>query len=125
MACQGVDVIAAGVTVVSAVGRRRRTMAFSGVASQYKERGAMPAGTNFEIAATIAGRDVRSAEAVLVTGQLLIQLLYPQLNSLPSVQMQCRMTASLQAKATVVFLRPMRLTSLVAQFFSGEVRRTI
>src|SRR5207248_11779826 len=46
-------VIAAGVTVVSAVGRRRRMMVFSGVASQCEERGAMPAGTNFEIAATI------------------------------------------------------------------------
>jgi hypothetical protein len=45
MACQALDVIAAGVTVLSAV--------FSGVASQCEERGAMPAGTNFEIAATI------------------------------------------------------------------------
>jgi hypothetical protein len=31
--------------------------------------------------------------------------------------MQCRITASLRATATVVFLRPMRLTSLVAQGF--------
>src|SRR5437868_9139915 len=53
MACQALDVIAAGVTVLSAVGRRRRMMVFSGVASQCEERGAMPAGTNFEIAATI------------------------------------------------------------------------
>src|SRR5207248_9195372 len=50
---EALDVIAAGVTVLSAVGRRRRMMVFSGVASQCEERGAMPAGTNFEIAATI------------------------------------------------------------------------
>ena len=74
MACQGLDVIAAGVTVVSAVGRRRRMMVFSGVASQCEERGAMPAGTNFEIAATIVPAGTLLPEAVLVAGQLFIQL---------------------------------------------------
>jgi hypothetical protein len=53
MTCQALDVIAAGVTVLSAVGKSRRMMVSSGVASQCEERGAMPAGTNFEIAATI------------------------------------------------------------------------
>ena len=57
--CDALDVIAAGVTVLSAVGRSRRMMVFSGVASHCEERGALPAGTNFEIADTLvpAGTD--------------------------------------------------------------------
>jgi hypothetical protein len=39
--------------VLSAVGTDRRMMVFSGVASQREERGATPAGTNFEIADTL------------------------------------------------------------------------
>jgi hypothetical protein len=39
--------------VLSAVGTGRRMMVFSGVASQREERGATPAGANFEIADTL------------------------------------------------------------------------
>ena len=35
----------------------------------------------------------------------------PQSNSVPSVQMQCRMIASLRAIATLAFFRPTRFTS--------------
>lgn len=53
MRCQALDIIAAGVTVLSAVGKGRRMMVFSGVAPQCEERGAKPAGTNFEVADTL------------------------------------------------------------------------
>ena len=124
MACQALDVIAAGVTVLSAVGRRRRMMVFSGVASQCEERGAMPAGANFEIAATIVPAGTLVPPKRFSVRSVAHAATPPQSNSVPSVQMQCRITASLRATATVVFLRPMRLTSLVAQLFSGEGRRT-
>lgn len=45
-------------------------------------------------------------------------------NSVPSVQMAWRMTAILRARATLAFLAPMRLASLLPQRLSAEPRRT-
>jgi len=46
----------------------------------------------------------------------------PQLNSVPSLQMQCRMTASFLAMATFAFLMPMRLTRRCPHSASGDHR---
>ena len=99
-------------------------MVFSGVASQCEECGAMPAGANFEIAATIVPAGTLVPPKRFSVRSVAHTAAFPQSNSVGSVQMQCRMTASLRATATVVFLRPMRLTSLAAQCFSGDGRRT-
>ena len=45
-------------------------------------------------------------------------------NSVPSVQMQCRITAILRAIATRAFFDPMRLASRVPQALSGDQRCT-
>src|SRR3954447_6518132 len=45
--------------------------------------------------------------------------------SVPSVQMQCRMTASLRATATLAFLAPTRFISRTPQAFSGDQRLTL
>lgn len=45
-------------------------------------------------------------------------------NSVPSVQMEWRMTAILRARATLAFLAPMRLASLLPHRLSAEPRRT-
>ena len=45
-------------------------------------------------------------------------------NSVPSCQMQCRMTDSLRATATRAFLAPTRCMSRVPQAFSGDQRCT-
>ena len=52
-----------------------------------------------------------------------------QLNSVPSIHMRCRMTASLRATATLALLSPLRLASfapqaLTADHFGTRVRRT-
>ena len=71
------------------------------------------------------GRDALSAGAELVRWRV-PQAIFPCVrvhqNSVPSVQMHCRMTAILRATATRAFLPPMRLASLVAQAFKGEKR---
>jgi hypothetical protein len=43
-----------------------------------------------------------------------------QLNSVPSIHMRCRMTASLRATATLAFRSPFRLASLIPQAFSAD-----
>src|SRR6266576_3450191 len=45
---------------------------------------------------------------------------FDQLNSVPSIHMRCRMTASLRATATVAFRRPFRLASLMPQALSAD-----
>lgn len=68
---------------------------------------AVPAGTG-------ADRSVAGS----VETQNLVQIFtgFPQSNSVPSVQMQCRMIASLRAMATLAFFRPTRLASRCPQF---------
>src|SRR5215813_6268849 len=46
--------------------------------------------------------------------------LVDQLNSVPSIHMRCRMTASLRATATLAFRRPLRLASLMPQALSAD-----
>ena len=45
--------------------------------------------------------------------------------SVPSTQMQCRMTAILRATAMRAFLAPIRLTRRMPQAFKGEKRCTL
>src|SRR5256885_3500331 len=45
---------------------------------------------------------------------------FDQLNSVRSIHMRCRMTASLRATATVAFRSPFRLASLIPQAFSAD-----
>ena len=47
-------------------------------------------------------------------------LLVDQLNSVPSIHMRCRMTASLRATATLALRSPFRLASFVPQDFSAD-----
>ena len=44
---------------------------------------------------------------------------FDQLNSVRSIHMRCRMTASLRATATVAFRSPLRLVSLIPHAFSA------
>jgi len=44
------------------------------------------------------------------------------LKLVPSVQMQCKMTASLRATATFAFLAPIRFTSRMPQAFKADQR---
>src|SRR5208282_6446443 len=46
--------------------------------------------------------------------------LVDQLNSVPSIHMRCRITASLRATATLALRSPFRLTSLVPQAFNVD-----
>src|SRR5262249_15756998 len=45
---------------------------------------------------------------------------FDQLNSVRSIHMRCRTTASLRATATVAFRSPLRLASLIPQAFSAD-----
>ena len=45
---------------------------------------------------------------------------FDQLNSVPSIHMRCRMTASLRATATFALRSPLRLTSLVPQALRAD-----
>src|SRR5439155_12162281 len=45
---------------------------------------------------------------------------FDQLNSVPSIHMRCRMTASLRATATVALRSPFRLASLIPQAFNAD-----
>src|ERR1700756_2596295 len=45
---------------------------------------------------------------------------FDQLNSVRSIHIRCRMTASLRATATVAFRSPLRLASLMPQAFSAD-----
>jgi hypothetical protein len=45
---------------------------------------------------------------------------FDQLNSVWSIHMRCRMTASLRATATVAFRSPFRLASLIPQAFNAD-----
>src|SRR5205814_5174445 len=45
---------------------------------------------------------------------------FDQLNSVPSIHMRCRMTASLRATATLALRSPFRLASLIPQAFSAD-----
>src|SRR5262252_2692866 len=45
---------------------------------------------------------------------------FDQLNSVRSIHMRCRMTASLRATATLAFRSPVRLASLIPQAFSAD-----
>src|SRR5579863_9272545 len=47
-------------------------------------------------------------------------LLVDQLNSVPSIHMRCRMTASFRATATLALRRPFRLVSFAPQAFSPD-----
>ena len=47
----------------------------------------------------------------------------PHRNEVPSIQMRCRMTASLRATATCAFFMPLRLASRSPQAFSAHQRR--
>src|SRR5262249_30782649 len=46
--------------------------------------------------------------------------LVDQLNSVPSIHIRCRRTASLRATATLALRRPLRLASLMPQAFSAD-----
>ena len=48
----------------------------------------------------------------------------PQSNSVPSIQMRCRMTAIRRARATIAFLCPRRRDTCAAQAFSADHRFT-
>ena len=48
------------------------------------------------------------------------QSCFDQLNSVPSIHMRCRMTASLRATATLALRSPLRLASLVPQAFTAN-----
>ena len=117
----GATLIAAGVRVLSEVDR---LMLVSGVGAssfattcevrrQPIDRGhltAVPAGQQ---PAPVARAGLGGAQAICGL---------PQLNSVPSLQMQCRMTASFLAMATFAFLRPMRLTRRCPHSCNGDLR---
>jgi hypothetical protein len=46
-------------------------------------------------------------------------------NSVPSIQIRCRMTASLRATATLAFVAPTRCISRTPHAFSGDQRSTL
>src|SRR5258708_35265280 len=70
------------------------------------------------------GRDIFSRRAAgifdLVMARYAATSFFDQLNSVRSIHMRCRMTASLRATATVAFRRPLRLASLIPQAFSAD-----
>ena len=69
------------------------------------------------------GQDRASAGAELVW-RIARQAVFSRVhqNSVPSVQMQCRMMAILRATATRAFLPPIRFAKRVPQAFNGENR---
>src|SRR3954449_647940 len=46
---------------------------------------------------------------------------FDQLNSVPSIHMRCKMTASLRATATLALRSPLRLASLTPQAFTADI----
>ena len=69
------------------------------------------------------GKDSASAGAELVW-RIARQAAFSRVhqNSVPSVQMQCRMTAILRATAMRAFLPPIRFAKRMPQAFNGENR---
>jgi hypothetical protein len=69
-------------------------------------------------------RDIFSRRAAgtfgLVIARYAATSFFDQLNSVRSIHMRCRMTASLRATATVAFRSPFRLASLIPQAFSPD-----
>lgn len=119
--------------VLSGVGVIRPMMGVRDGAPRCFERSdlagyAGPANGLYAVASTHRpGRDSLSAGAEpgwWRAGQAILASSRVHQNSVPSTQMECRMTAILRATATRAFLAPIRCTSRVPQALSGENRCT-
>src|SRR3982751_2229556 len=76
------------------------------------------------VSVSVSARAERSGAEVVNAAQPMAASLVHQ-NSVPSSQMQRRITASLRAIATFAFLAPMRLASFWPHAFSGDQRLTL
>lgn len=95
----------------------------------WSEMGFVPANGLFAVAVTHRpGRDSTSAGAELMRRserQAILASTRVHRNSVPSVQMHCKMMAILRATAMRAFLPPTRFASLMPHAFSGEKRSTL